>query len=57
MAAATGQAGTARHAVLSGFITGELDAVVAAYAATGWAVAAQREEDGWAAARLVRADA
>ena len=57
VAAATGQAGTARHAVLSGFITGELDAVVAAYAATGWAVAAQREEDGWAAARLVRADA
>ncbi len=28
-----------------------------AYAAAGWAVAAQREEDGWAAARLERADA
>ena len=47
----------ARRLVVSGFLTGEAGPVFAAYAAAGWAVEAQLDEDGWAAARLGRADA
>jgi len=47
----------ARRLVISGFVTGEAGPVFAAYAAAGWTVEAQVEEDGWAAARLGRADA
>jgi ribosomal protein L11 methyltransferase len=41
-----------RHAIASGVVTTELDAVAAEYDAAGWAVSARREEDGWAAALL-----
>ncbi len=56
-AGATAASHAVRHVIVSGFITGEHERVVAAYAEAGWHVAAQREEDGWAAARLERADA
>lgn len=49
-APSTGQ--RVRHVVISGLVPGELDAVLDGYAAAGWAVAVQREEDGWSAARL-----
>jgi ribosomal protein L11 methyltransferase len=47
----------ARHVIVSGVIPTELDAVAEDYAAAGWAVAAGREEDGWAAALLEPAGA
>jgi ribosomal protein L11 methyltransferase len=47
----------ARHVVLSGVVPGELGPVVDGYAGAGWTVSAQREEDGWAAARLEPAGA
>ena len=47
----------ARHLVLSGLVAGEVAGVVGDYAAAGWATASRLEEDGWAAARLERADA
>jgi ribosomal protein L11 methyltransferase len=50
-------AAAVRHVVLSGVVPGELDAVLTGYAAAGWGVAAQLEEDGWAAARLEPAGA
>jgi ribosomal protein L11 methyltransferase len=46
-----------RHIVLSGVVPAELRPVLDGYAAAGWAVAAQREEDGWSAARLEPAGA
>jgi ribosomal protein L11 methyltransferase len=49
--------GGVRHVILSGMVPGELGGVLDDYATAGWAVAAQLEEDGWAAARLDRADA
>jgi ribosomal protein L11 methyltransferase len=55
--AAAAPHGDVRHVVLSGVVTGELASVLDTYAAAGWTVAAQREEEGWAAARLEQADA
>ena len=49
--------GEARQLVISGLVPGELEPVVRDYAAVGWAVAEQREEEGWAAARLEPAGA
>jgi ribosomal protein L11 methyltransferase len=49
--------GDARHLIVSGVVPEELERVVAAYATAGWAVVEQREEDGWAAARLEPAGA
>jgi ribosomal protein L11 methyltransferase len=50
-------AGGVRHVVLSGTVPSELGGVLDSYATAGWAVAAQLEEDGWAAARLEPAGA
>jgi ribosomal protein L11 methyltransferase len=62
VAAALPRAGAAatdsvRHVVISGVVTGELRAALEVYASAGWAAVAEREEEGWAAARLERADA
>jgi len=46
-----------RHVIVSGIVPEELDAVAADYAAAGWAVAASRVQDGWAAALLEPAHA
>jgi ribosomal protein L11 methyltransferase len=56
-ALAAASPGSVRHVVLSGVVPGELGGVLDAYATAGWAVAAQLEEDGWAAARLEPAGA
>jgi ribosomal protein L11 methyltransferase len=57
VAAALSAGPEAVHLVVSGVVPGELGAVLEGYAAAGWAVAAQLEEEGWAAARLERAGA
>jgi hypothetical protein len=46
-----------RHVIVSGVVPEELERVTAGYAAAGWAVAEERLEDGWAAARLEPAGA
>ena len=46
-----------RHVIVSGVVPTELDAVAADYAAAGWTIAADREQDGWAAALLEPAGA
>jgi ribosomal protein L11 methyltransferase len=43
-----------RHVIVSGLVPDELAAAVGGYEAAGFGVAAQRAEDGWAAARMER---
>jgi ribosomal protein L11 methyltransferase len=57
VAAALSAGGDVRHVIVSGVVPEELERVTREYAAAGWAVAEQRLEDGWAAARLEPAGA
>jgi ribosomal protein L11 methyltransferase len=46
-----------RHVIVSGVVPTELGAVAGDYAAAGWTIAGDREQDGWAAALLEPAGA
>jgi ribosomal protein L11 methyltransferase len=54
---AAGDGAAVRHVIVSGIVPEELDAVGATYADAGWTVAAERVQDGWAAALLEPAGA